>query len=297
MVQWIGFHVLVLILLAIDLLIYRKREMKQKAALISSVVGVVIALLFNGYVYLQMGSEKGIEFFTSYLVEKSLSIDNLFVFLLIFSFFKVPKVLQHRVLYIGVIGAFVLRLGLILGGMALLNRFDWVTYPLGAIVGYTGARLMVEKEGELPLDENRLLKWIRRHFRVTTDYVEDKFIVKRKGLKYLTPLFLVMVMIEISDVLFGLDSIPAVLAITRDPFIAYTSNVFAVLGLRSLFFLLAPWFSLLGRLKIGLGAILLFVGAKMVVSSFFPIPLLVSLAVIATILLISVLYSIRKKAF
>jgi tellurite resistance protein TerC len=294
MVRWIGFHILVLILLAIDLLIYRKREMKQKAALISSVAGVVLALLFNGYIYLQDGSEKGIEFFTSYLVEKSLSIDNLFVFLLIFSFFKVPKVLQHKVLYVGVLGAFVLRLGLILGGIALINRFDWVTYLLGAVVGYTGARLMVEKKGQLPLEENRLLRWIRSRFRITSDYVGDKFIVKRRGLKYLTPLFLVLVMIETSDVLFALDSIPAVFAVTRDTFIAYTSNVFAVLGLRSLFFLLAPWFTLLSRLKIGLGAILLFVGVKMLISSFFPIPLLVSLAVIATILLISVLYSVLR---
>ncbi len=291
MVHWVGFHILVLILLAIDLIIYRKREMKKKAALISSIAGVVIALFFNGYVYLHMGSEKGIEFFTSYLVEKSLSIDNLFVFLLIFSFFKVPKNLQHKVLYIGVLGAFVLRLGLVLGGMALLNRFDWVTYLLGAVVGYTGVRLMFEKKGELSLEENRLLKWIRRRFRVTSDYVEDKFIVKRSGIKYLTPLCLVLVMIETSDVLFALDSIPAVFAVTRDPFIAYTSNVFAVLGLRSLFFLLAPWFSLLSRLKIGLGSILLFIGLKMLISSFFPIPLLVSLAVIATILGISVLYS------
>jgi tellurite resistance protein TerC len=295
MVQWIGFHVLVLILLAIDLLLYRKKEMKQKAALISSIGSVVVALMFNGYVYLEMGSEKGVEFFTSYLIEKSLSIDNLFVFLLIFSFFKVPKNLQHKVLYMGVLGAFVLRLGLILGGVALLDRFDWVTYVLGAIVGYTGARLMIEKKGELPLEENRILKWIRRHFRVTKDYVEDKFIVKERDLKYLTPLFLVLVMIETSDVLFALDSIPAVLAVTRDPFIAYTSNVFAVLGLRSLFFLLAPWFSLLSRLKIGLGAILLFIGAKMIISPFLHIPLLVSLAVIATILLISVLYSVLKK--
>jgi tellurite resistance protein TerC len=295
MVHWIGFHIVVLILLAIDLAFYRKREMKKKAALISSIAGVVIALLFNGYVYLHMGSEKGIEFFIAYVVEKSLSIDNLFVFLLIFSFFKVPKNLQHRVLYFGVVGAFVLRLGLILGGVALLNRFNWMTYIFGAIVGYTGVKLMFEKKGELPLEENRLLKWIRRRFRVTPDYVEDKFIVKRRGLKYLTPLFLVLVTIEASDVFFALDSIPAVFAVTRDPFIAYTSNVFAVLGLRSLFFLIAPWFSMLSRLKVGLGSILLFIGVKMLISSFFPIPLLVSLAVITAILGVSVLYSAYPK--
>ena len=254
-----------------------------------------LALLFNGYVYLEEGAQKGIEFFTAFLVEKSLSIDNLFIFLLIFSFFKVPKLLQHKVLYMGVLGAFVLRLGLILGGISLINQFDWLVYILGAVIGFTGVRLMVHKKGELPLEENRLLRWIRRHFKVTPDYVGDKFFVKRNGLKYLTPLFLVLVMIESSDVLFALDSIPAVLAVTRDPFIAYTSNVFAVLGLRSLFFLLEPWFKLLSRLKIGLGAILLFIGLKMVISPFFPIPLLVSLAVIATILLISVLYSVLKK--
>jgi len=295
MARWIGFHILVLIVLAIDLLLYRKKEMKQKAALISSVAGVLLALFFNGYVYLQEGGEKAVEFFTSYLVEKSLSIDNLFVFLLIFSYFHVPKALKHKVIYAGVLGAFVLRLGLILGGVALINLFDWVTYVLGGIVGYTGVRLMMEKKGELPLEENRLLQWMRRRFRVTTDYVEDKFIVKRNGLKYLTPLFLVVVMVESSDVLFALDSIPAVLAVTRDPYIAYTSNVFAVLGLRSLFFLLAPWFTVLTHLKIGLGAILLFIGVKMIFSFIIHIPLLVSLAVIATILTISVLYSIRKK--
>ncbi|HEX4839461.1 MAG TPA: TerC/Alx family metal homeostasis membrane protein [Rhabdochlamydiaceae bacterium] len=292
--RWIGFHLLVLILLVVDLLIYRKREMKQKAALISSVAGVVIALLFNGYIFLQMGSERGIEFFTSYIVEKSLSIDNLFVFLMIFAYFKVPKALQHKALYFGVVGAFVLRLGLILGGVALINRFDWVTYFLGAIVGYTGVMLIFDKQEEF-LEESGILRWIRRHFKVTTDYVKDQLIVKRKGLNYLTPLFLVMVMIETSDVLFALDSVPAVLAITKDPFIAYTSNVLAVLGLRSLFFLMEPWLSVLSRLKIGLGAILVFIGVKMLASFVIYIPLLVSLAVIGTILGISLMYSVLKK--
>lgn len=292
--RWIGFHFLVLILLVVDLLIYRKGEMKQKAALISSVAGVVIALLFNGYIFLQMGSERGIEFFTSYIVEKSLSIDNLFVFLVIFAYFKVPKALQHKALYFGVVGAFVLRLGLILGGVALINRFDWVTYFLGAIIGYTGVMLIFDKKEEL-LEESGILRWIRRHFKVTADYVKDQLIVKRKGLNYLTPLFLVMVMIETSDVLFALDSVPAVLAITKDPFIAYTSNVLAVLGLRSLFFLMEPWLSVLSRLKIGLGAILVFIGVKMLVSFAIYIPLLVSLAVVGTILGISLMYSVLKK--
>jgi tellurite resistance protein TerC len=295
MARWIGFHILVLILLAVDLGMYRNREMKRKAALISSIAGVVLALLFNGYVYLQEGAEKGIEFFTAYLVEKSLSIDNLFIFLLIFSFFKVPRLLQHKVLYMGVLGAFVLRLGLILGGISLVNQFYWVIYVLGGIIGYTGVRFILQKKGQFSLEENRLLRWIRRHFKVTPDYVEDKFFVKQRGIKYLTPLFLVLVTVESFDLLFALDSIPAVLAVTRDTFIAYTSNVFAVLGLRSLFFLLEPWFAVLSRLKIGLGAILLFIGLKMVLSPFFTIPLIVSLGVIATILLISVLHSVLKR--
>lgn len=295
MVRWIGFHILVLILLAIDLSVSRKREMKTKTALIWSIGWIFLALLFNGYIFVQDGAEKGIEFFTAYLLEKSLSIDNLFIFLLIFSFFKVPKMLQHKVLYFGVLGAFVLRLGLILGGVSLINQFHWITYILGVVVGFTGIRLILQKKEELPIEENSLLRWIRRKFKVTSGYVEDKFFVRRGHVKYLTPLFLVLVMVESSDLLFALDSIPAVLAVTRDPFIAYTSNVFAVLGLRSLFFLIAPWFDLLSHLKIGLGAILIFIGLKMVVAPFFTIPLIVSLAVIATILLISVLYSILKK--
>lgn len=295
MARWIGFHILVLILLAIDLAVSRKREMKTKTALIWSVSWIVLALIFNGFIYVQAGSEKGIEFFTAYLLEKSLSIDNLFVFLLIFSFFKVPKALQHKVLYFGVLGAFVMRLGLILGGVALINQFHWVTYVLGLVVGFTGIRLILQKKKELPIEENSLLQWIRRRFKVTPDYVEDKFFVWRAGVRYLTPLFLVLVMVETSDLLFALDSIPAVLAVTKHPFIAYTSNVFAVLGLRSLFFLIAPWFDLLSHLKIGLGAILIFIGLKMLLSPLFTIPLMVSLAVIATILLISVLYSILKK--
>jgi tellurite resistance protein TerC len=295
MARWIGFHILVLILLAVDLSVSRKREMKTKTALIWSIGWILLALLFNGYVYMQDGAEKGIEFFTAYLLEKSLSIDNLFIFLLIFSFFKVPKMLQHKVLYFGVLGAFILRLGLILGGVSLINQFHWITYILGAVVGFTGIRLILQKKEELPIEENSLLRWIRKKFKVTPDYVEDKFFVRRGQVKYLTPLFLVLVMVESSDLLFALDSIPAVLAVTRDPFIAYTSNVFAVLGLRSLFFLIAPWFELLSHLKIGLGAILIFIGLKMVIAPFFTIPLIVSLAVIATILLISVLYSILKK--
>ncbi|MBS0649165.1 MAG: TerC/Alx family metal homeostasis membrane protein [Verrucomicrobia bacterium] len=295
MARWIGFHILVLILLAIDLSVSRKREMKTKTALIWSIGWIALALIFNGFIYVQAGSEKGIEFFTAYLLEKSLSIDNLFVFLLIFSFFKVPKELQHKVLYFGVLGAFVMRLVLILGGVALIHQFQWVTYVLGLVVGFTGIRLISQKKKELPLEENRLLQWIRRRFKVTTDYVEDKFFVWRAGVRYLTPLFLVLVMVETSDLLFALDSIPAVLAVTKHPFIAYTSNVFAVLGLRSLFFLIAPWFELLSHLKIGLGAILIFIGLKMLLAPLFTIPLMISLAVIATILLISVLYSILKK--
>ncbi len=293
-VRWVGFHILIFILLAVDLLVFRKKEMKWKAVLLWSLIWITLSLLFNGLIFWQDGVEKGIEFFTAYLIEKSLSVDNLFIFLLIFSYFKVPKALQHRLLFLGIFGALVLRLGLILAGISLIGSFHFVIYVLGAVVGVTGFRLIFQKQQQT-LQQSRLLKFIRRHFKVTEEYVGSQFIVRQGKSSYWTPLMLALVMIESSDILFALDSIPAVLAVTNDIFIAYTSNVFAVLGLRALFFLIAPWFELLTHLKIGLGAILLFIGLKMVIAPIWAIPLSISLAVIATILLISVIYSFLRR--
>lgn len=296
MMRWVIFHIVVLALWSIDLSVSRKREMKPKTALLWSLGWISLALMFNGYVYLADGAEKALQFFTAYLVEKSLSIDNLFVFLMIFSYFKTPKPLQYKVLFLGVIEAFILRLVLILGGVSLIAHFHWVTYLLGAIVAVTGLKLILQKKGTLSIEESRMLRWLRGNFRVTEDYVGEKFFVKRESLRYATPLFLVLMMVESSDLLFAVDSIPAVLSVTKDPFIAYTSNVFAVLGLRSLFFLIAPWFDRLSRLKSGLGAVLLFIGFKMIIAPVFSISLPVSLVIISAILLISVVRSIPRKS-
>lgn len=293
--RWIGFHVLILLLLAVDLLVFRRQEMKWKTALAWSLGWIAAALLFNMYIVWHDGLQKGIEFFTAFLIEKSLSIDNLFVFLLIFTFFKVPTHLQRRVLYLGILEAFVLRLVLIAAGVSLIGAFHWLTYLLGIVVGLTGMKLIFQKKGELSLKESRLLQFIRRYFAVTEEYVGGKLIVRQKKRYYLTPLLLALVMVECSDVLFALDSIPAVLAITHDTFIAYTSNVFAVLGLRALYFLIAPWFDLLSHLKMGLGAVLLFIGLRMVVAPVWDIPTPISLAVTATILMISIIYSLLRR--
>jgi len=292
---WVGFHAFILILLSLDLGVSKRRELKPTAALLLSLGWIGIALLFNGFVYGYLGSEKALEFFTAYLIEKSLSIDNLFVFMLVFSSFAVPKHLQYKILYLGIVGAFVLRLVMILAGVYLITMFHWLTYILGLIVGITGIRLILKKKASVNLKKNWLLKWLRSHYSITDDYVGDKFSVVRDGVKYLTPLFLVLVVIESTDVIFALDSIPAVLAVTHDPFIAYTSNVFAVLGLRSLYFLLAPWMDLFPYFKTGLGVILGFIGFKMISSSFFEISLPTSLTIIASIIAFSILYSILRR--
>jgi tellurite resistance protein TerC len=292
---WVGFHVFILILLSFDLGVSKRRELKQGPALLLSLGWIGIALLFNGFVYWYHGPEKALEFFTAYLIEKSLSIDNLFVFMLVFASFKVPKHLQYKILYLGIVGAFILRLVMILAGVYLITMFHWLTYVLGLIVGITGIRLILKKKETVNLKKNWLLKWVQSHYNITDDYVGDKFSIVRDGVKYLTPLFLVLVVIESTDVIFALDSIPAVLAVTHDPFIAYTSNVFAVIGLRALYFLLAPWMDLFPYFKTGLGVILGFIGFKMIVSPFFSISLPTSLTIIASVIVFSILYSIVKQ--
>jgi tellurite resistance protein TerC len=287
--RWIIFHLCIFFVLAIDLIFFRK-GVKWKGALAWSICWIFLSFLFNGYIFWQEGTTKGVEFFTAYLMEKSLSIDNLFVFLLIFSYFKIPKPLQHRLLFWGVVGAFILRLGMILAGVALVSLFSWLTYLLGLIVGFTGIKLIVQKQQQLTLEKSRLLKFMRASLPITEEFVQDKFAVWRRGKLYLTPLCLALVMLESSDILFAIDSIPTVLSVTNDIFIAYTSNVFAVLGLRDLFFVMEPWFDVLARLKVGLGAILLFIGLKLILAPFIAIPTTVSLAVVVMILALSVIY-------
>ena len=290
---WTIFHVFLLFFLIIDWKLSQRRlKIPLKIALSWTLFWIVLALGFNAWIYGSQGKTLGLEFFTAYLIEKSLSIDNLFVFLLIFSFFKVPSELQKKALNWGIICALLMRLLLILLGIHLMNLFAWVTYILGAIVILTGLRLIIQRGKHTSLENNWLLRGMRKMFRITQDYQGNKLFVMRQHRLWLTPLFLVLLLIETTDLVFALDSIPAVLAITRDSFIAYTSNVFAILGLRSLYFVISPWFSFFSHLKIGLGFILIFIGSKMALSPVLKIPVGASLIVVALILIISMIISL-----
>lgn len=295
-VRWVGFHVLIIILLLIDLGFHRRGQpMKLKKAVLMSLFWIGLSLLFNVAVYFVDGPEQALEFFTGYLVEKSLSIDNLFIFLVIFQFFKVPNHLQYRVLYFGVIGAFVLRLSLILAGVALLEVFEWVVYIFGFIVLLTGVRIVQKKKHEIKIEKNLLVRCAKKIFPVTKDYVDEQFFVRQRGKLFATPLFLVLIVIESSDFLFALDSIPAIFSVTHNPFIIYTSNVFAVIGLRAMHFVLENFLGMFRYIKYGLGGILMFVGVKMLLSPVYTISLSVSLLVILGILILSVLLSLYRK--
>ena len=283
---WIGFNLLVLGLLALDLGIFHRKAhaVSIKEATIWSVVWITLALLFNVGIYFWRGSQTALEFFTGYLIEKSLSVDNIFVFVLIFSFFAVPAAYQHRVLFWGILGALILRGALILVGAALLERLHWIIYVFGAFLIFTGARMALQKAVEVRPEDNFLVKLLRRVMPVTDEYERDRFFVRRAGRLFATPLLLVLLIVESTDVVFAVDSIPAIFAVTQDPFIVYTSNVFAILGLRSLYFVLAGAVGKFHYLKLALSAILVFVGIKMVVAEVYKIPIGVSLSVIGAIL-------------
>lgn len=296
-VRWTGFHLLIGILLLLDFGVFHKknRPVTIRQAALWSLFWITLSLLFNVGIYFYEGPQKGLEFFTGYLVEKSLSIDNIFVFILIFSYFNVPARLQHRVLYLGIVGALVLRLTLILLGVSLIQRFAWLIYILGLFLAYTGVRLMLRRQQNVAPEKNPLVRWVRRHFDVTAEYHGSKFWVRKAGKLFATPLILVLIVIETTDVIFALDSLPAIFAITLDPFIVYTSNVFAILGLRSLHFLIAEFLQFFSYLQSGLGLTMFFVGGKMILSPFFVIPLPISLGIIAAILAASMLTSIVMK--
>lgn len=287
---WVGFNVFVLALLALDLGVFHRNDhqVSAKEAAVWTVVWIVLAVAFGGVLYFWEGADAATRYFTGYLIEKSLSADNIFVFLMIFSFFKVPPQYQHRVLFWGILGALVMRATMIGVGTALLNRFHWLIYVFGAFLAWTGLRMAAQQESDVDLGENRVVKWFRRVMPVTDHYHGHNFFV-RQGRKLLaTPLFLVLLVIESSDVMFALDSVPAIFAVTTDPFLVYTSNVFAILGLRSMYFLLADVMGKLRFLKVGLSLILTFVGAKMLLSSVIAVPPMVSLTVIGTILGVTV---------
>jgi tellurite resistance protein TerC len=291
---WIVFNVFVLGVLFLDLGILHRRAHAvslREAALWCS-VWVSLAMLFGLGVYTFQGGEKALEFITGYLIEWSLSVDNLFVFLVIFSYFAVRATYQHRVLFWGILGALVLRAVFILTGSALLNHFHWMIYVFGIFLIFTGVKLLFAGEEKLEPEKNPAVRLVRRFIKLTPDYVGQQFFVRIDGRLWATPLFLVLVVIETTDVIFAVDSIPAIFAITLDPFIVYTSNVFAILGLRALFFLLAGIMGLFCYLRVGLAFVLSFVGVKMTIVDFYKIPIAVSLGVVATILLLSILASL-----
>lgn len=291
---WIGFNVFVLAMLALDLGVFHRKahEVKVKEALIWSAVWIVLALLFNLGIYFWRGPETALEFFTGYLIEKSLSVDNIFVFILIFSYFSVPALYQHKVLFWGILGALLMRAILIAVGATLIAKFHWIIYVFGGFLILTGVKMAVQKSTGIHPEKNPLVRLFKRFMPVTNAYHGEKFFIKENGRRFATPLFIVLLIVEFTDLVFAVDSIPAIFAITKEPFIVYTSNVFAILGLRSLYFALAGIMGYFHYLKLGLALVLVFVGAKMMLVDIYKIPIGVSLSVVAGILLISVLVSL-----
>ncbi|MDD5432836.1 MAG: TerC family protein [Candidatus Omnitrophica bacterium] len=292
---WVGFIIFVIAMLMLDLFVFNRKahEIKLREALLWSLMWIVLALLFNVGVYFWFGRQQALEFLTGYVLEKSLSIDNLFVFLIIFSYFKIPGKYQHGVLFWGILGALIMRAIFIAGGITLLKYFHWIIYIFGIFLVITGIKMAIEKDKEIHPENSPVLRLFNRVIRVTPGFEEGKFFVRREQVLFATPLFVVLVLIETTDVIFATDSIPAVLAITQKPFIVYTSNVFAILGLRALYFALSGIMQLFHHLHYGLSAILVFVGIKMLVADIFKIPVGVSLSVIVAILAISIAASLR----
>jgi len=295
-VFWTLFAVLVLTLLAVDLLVFNRKshEVKLKEALAWSAAWISLGLIFNAVVFIWKGKTAGIEFLAGYLLEYSLSVDNLFVFLLLFNYFAVPAKYQHRVLFWGILGALIMRAVFIGAGVGLIHRFEWLLLVFGIILIWSGLKMAFAGDSEMDPGKNPILKFCKKHLRLTHEYRGEHFFVRENGLLFATPLFLVLIMVETTDVIFAVDSIPAIIGITKDPFIIYTSNVFAILGLRSLYFALAGVSQLFHHLKMGLSLILIFIGAKMMAGYIWDIhvPTAVSLGVIAGVLLASIAASL-----
>ena len=295
---WIGFHIFIFIMLAIDLGIFNKKSHKVpvKEALTWSLVWSTLALLFNFFIYLKFGKIKALEFLTGYVIEYSLSVDNIFVFILIFSYFAVKDEYQHHVLFWGILGALLMRGIFIFAGVALINRFHWIVLIFGGFLVYTGIHMLFQKETAVDPEKNPIVKFFRKFLPVTDSHHGDRLFIRQNHKLYATPLFLVLLVIESSDLIFAVDSIPAVLAISQERFIVYTSNIFAILGLRSLYFAVAGIMGYFRYLKVGLAFVLTFVGTKMLLAYFnFDIPIFISLLVIVSILATSILASVVIK--
>ena len=295
---YVWFNLGVLVMLALDLGVFHRNahEVKVREAAAWSVVWVTLALIFNGWIWYYAGSQPAIEFLTGYLVEKSLAVDNIFVIVMIFSYFAVPTKYQHRVLFWGIIGALVMRGSFIAIGSYVLHRWHWVIYVFGALLLATGIKMLFKKEDETDLGKNPIVRWSRKVLPMTDGYRGHHFTVRENGKWLATPLLLVLLVVEFSDLIFAIDSIPAIFAITEDPFLVYTSNVFAILGLRSMYFLLASIVHKFVYLRYGLGLVLAFIGLKMVIMDFYKIPTPISLGVVALLIGGSVVLSLRHVA-
>ena len=295
---WIGFHLFVFIMLALDLGVFHKHTHKVpvKEAVIWSAVWIGLAILFNFFIYFEFGKIKALEFLTGYVIEYSLSVDNIFVFILIFSYFAVNDEYQHKVLFWGILGALIMRALFIFAGVALINRFHWIDIIFGAFLVFTGIKMLFQKESEVDPEKNPVVRFFRKFLPVSQTLHGDKLFVRQKRRLYATPLFLVLIIIESSDLIFAMDSIPAILAISKTTFIIYTSNIFAILGLRSLYFAIAGIIVFFRYLKVGLAFVLSFVGMKMLMSYFhYDIPIILSLIIILSILVISIVASVFIK--
>lgn len=303
--MWSGFGLFVVAMLSIDMFALGRKgahKVSAKEALVWSFIWFSLALMFGGALWAWLDHTSGrtiadaktMEYLTGYLLEKTLAMDNIFVFVMLFSYFAVPIEYQKRVLVYGVLGAIVLRALMILLGAWLIAEFHWVLYVFGAFLLITGIKMFIFADQEPNLTQNPLLSWLRRHVRITDIYHGDKFWIVEKGVRWFTPMFLVLVLVEFSDVIFAMDSIPAIFAITSDPFIVFTSNIFAILGLRALYFLLADMADRFHLLKYGLAVVLMFVGTKMLIVEWFKIPVVASLAVVIAVLGISILLSLKS---
>lgn len=295
-ILWIGFILLVFLMLALDLGVFHRKAhvIETKEALLLSIFWISLAIMFNIGIYLWSGEQKALEFLTGYVMEKALSVDNLFVFLMIFSYFHVPSIYQHKILFWGILGALIMRAIFIATGIALIEKFHVVIYIFGAFLIITGIKMAFQGDKKIEPEKNPLLRYFRKVMPITESYEEDKFFVKRSGKYFATPLFIVLLVVESTDILFAVDSIPAILAVTTDPFIVYTSNVFAILGLRALYFALARVMPMFYYLNYGLSIILTFVGTKMLISDYYKVSTMVSLVTVAGILVIAVIFSVIR---
>lgn len=292
---WIGFNVFILLMLVLDLGVFNRKahEIKVKEALLWSLFWITLSMIFNLGIYYYRGTADALEFFTGYIIEKSLSIDNIFVFLMIFTYFRVPSKYQHKVLFYGILGALVFRAIFIFAGVALIENFHWIIYIFGAFLVFTGIKMVTEKDKEIHPEKNPVLRGFRKIMPVSKKYHGSDFFVRINDKIFATPLFVVVIMVETTDIIFAVDSIPAILAITHDPFIVYTSNVMAILGLRALYFALSAVMQLFHYIQYGLSVILVFVGVKMLLSGFdIKLPIGVTLSVIGIVLFLSIVASI-----